>query len=187
MADAKPIPPTGDADARQQADSSLGKHISDPSPSAGGSGASGRGAYQPVDGLAVAESGMRATQRQLATTTATGTLIFMISRRDMLLLDEDGYIQEVNLAGAKLLGMDRNTLTGYPFVDYVAKDDIPAFLDHVRQCIAVPLRGDFRGGPGDARRGLADGVLPQHPHRGHAAPDHPLQDGDCRHHRQPAN
>ena len=50
-------------------------------------------------------------------------------------LDEDGYIQEINLAGAKLLGMDRNTLTGYPFVDYVAKDDIPAFLDHVRQCI----------------------------------------------------
>ena len=32
--------------------------------------------------------------------------------------------------------MDRNTLTGYPFVDYVAKDDIPAFLAHVRQCIS---------------------------------------------------
>ena len=63
-------------------------------------------------------------------------------------LDEDGYIQEINLAGAKLLGMDRNTLTGYPFVDYVAKDDIPAFLAHVRQCIQQRSRGDFRGGPG---------------------------------------
>jgi two-component system CheB/CheR fusion protein len=50
-------------------------------------------------------------------------------------LDEDGYVQEINLTGARLLGAERNSLTGYPLADYVAKEDQAAFLDHVRQCI----------------------------------------------------
>ncbi len=50
-------------------------------------------------------------------------------------LDEEGFIQEINLAGAQLLGMDRNALTGYPFVDYVDAEDIQAFRSHVRTCI----------------------------------------------------
>jgi PAS domain S-box-containing protein len=50
-------------------------------------------------------------------------------------LDEEGYIQEINLAGAAWLGKDRDALTGYPFADYVVKDDVPAFLEHVRKCV----------------------------------------------------
>jgi PAS domain S-box-containing protein len=49
-------------------------------------------------------------------------------------LDEDGYVQEINLAGAKMLGVDRNQITGYAFSDYVAKEDQAAFLEHIRQC-----------------------------------------------------
>ncbi len=49
-------------------------------------------------------------------------------------LDEDGYIQEINLAGAALLGRDRAELTGYPLADYVPGPDKQAFLGHVRQC-----------------------------------------------------
>lgn len=30
-------------------------------------------------------------------------------------LDQDGYLQEINLAGAKMLGADREALTGYSF------------------------------------------------------------------------
>jgi len=51
-------------------------------------------------------------------------------------LDQDGYLQEINLAGAKLLAVDRAKLTGYPFSNYVAKEDRQAFLDHVRQCVS---------------------------------------------------
>jgi PAS domain S-box-containing protein len=49
-------------------------------------------------------------------------------------LDGDGYLQEINLAGAKMLGIERAALTGYAFGQCVAKDDQNGFLDHVRQC-----------------------------------------------------
>ncbi len=50
-------------------------------------------------------------------------------------LDAGGNILEVNLAGARLLNADRDSLKGYPFVDCVAKEDQKAFLDHVRECV----------------------------------------------------
>jgi PAS domain S-box-containing protein len=49
-------------------------------------------------------------------------------------LDRDGYVQEINLAGAKMLEVDRDALTGYAFGDYVAPEDKRAFLDHLSQC-----------------------------------------------------
>ena len=49
-------------------------------------------------------------------------------------LDEDGYVQEINLAGAKMLGDDRDAITGYAFGEYVAKEDQEAFQEHVRKC-----------------------------------------------------
>jgi PAS domain S-box-containing protein len=48
--------------------------------------------------------------------------------------DEDGYVQEINLAGAKMLGLDRDAITGQAFCDFVVKEDRDAFLNHVRQC-----------------------------------------------------
>ena len=49
-------------------------------------------------------------------------------------LDEDGYVQEINLAGAKMLGEDRDAVTGYAFGDYVAEEDQKVFQEHVRKC-----------------------------------------------------
>ena len=49
-------------------------------------------------------------------------------------LDEEGYVQEINLTGAKLLDSNREALTGYAFVEYVAKEDRDAFHAHLRQC-----------------------------------------------------
>ena len=43
--------------------------------------------------------------------------------------------REINLTGAELLGKDRDTLTGYPLVDYVVEDDRAVFYEHVRQCV----------------------------------------------------
>ncbi|MFZ1934479.1 MAG: PAS domain S-box protein [Thermoguttaceae bacterium] len=50
-------------------------------------------------------------------------------------LDEEGYVQEINLAGAQLLNADRDALTGYPFSQNVTKEDMPVFLDHLRKCV----------------------------------------------------
>jgi PAS domain S-box-containing protein len=50
-------------------------------------------------------------------------------------LDEDGYVQEINLAGAKLLSADRDALIGYPFTAYVDREDAKVFLGHVRECL----------------------------------------------------
>jgi PAS domain S-box-containing protein len=49
-------------------------------------------------------------------------------------LDSEGYVQEINLAGAKLLNVERDALTGYSFLDYVAVPDAVAFLQHLREC-----------------------------------------------------
>ncbi|MHB8900806.1 MAG: response regulator [Thermoguttaceae bacterium] len=49
-------------------------------------------------------------------------------------LDEEGYVQEINLTGAGLLGAEREALTGYPFEDYVLAEDRPALLGHLRRC-----------------------------------------------------
>lgn len=50
-------------------------------------------------------------------------------------MDEDGYVQEINLTGARLLGVDRDAVIGYPLVNYVHSNDRKVFIEHVRQCI----------------------------------------------------
>jgi len=49
-------------------------------------------------------------------------------------LDGDGYIQEINLAGAKLLGRELGELVGYPFTDCVVLTDRATFLEHIQKC-----------------------------------------------------
>ena len=48
--------------------------------------------------------------------------------------DQDGYVQEINLAGAGMLGCQRDELTGYAFADHVAQRDRESFLQQVRDC-----------------------------------------------------
>jgi PAS domain S-box-containing protein len=49
-------------------------------------------------------------------------------------LDQDGYVQEINLAGAKMFGVERDALIGYAFGEYVAGEDQQVFLDHLHKC-----------------------------------------------------
>ncbi len=49
-------------------------------------------------------------------------------------LDEEGYVQEINLAGSELLGAQRDELIGYPIENYVAPKDREGFLKQVRRC-----------------------------------------------------
>jgi two-component system CheB/CheR fusion protein len=50
-------------------------------------------------------------------------------------LDEDGFVQEINLAGAKLLNVDRDALIGYPLAPYVSTEDQEVFLAHMQKCL----------------------------------------------------
>jgi PAS domain S-box-containing protein len=49
-------------------------------------------------------------------------------------LDEEGYVQEINLAGSQLLGVDRDEVVGYPMDGYVSSQDREAFLKQIRRC-----------------------------------------------------
>src|ERR1051326_9007192 len=49
-------------------------------------------------------------------------------------LDQNGLVQEVNLTGARLLGVERGRLLATPFIVYVADPDRRAFLDHMGRC-----------------------------------------------------
>jgi PAS domain S-box-containing protein len=79
---------------------------------------------------------LRAAQRQLEDYRDRYIDLYDSAPLGYVSLDEDGYIQEINLAGAAWLGKDRAALTGYSFADYVVKEDVPMFLDHVRRCVA---------------------------------------------------
>jgi PAS domain S-box-containing protein len=49
-------------------------------------------------------------------------------------LDGTGIIQDINLSGARLLGMDRSHLRGSPLLARMAPADRRRFLDHLRRC-----------------------------------------------------
>jgi len=49
-------------------------------------------------------------------------------------LDDEGYVQEINLAGTELLGKDREGIIGYPMESHVAAADKAEFLRQVQRC-----------------------------------------------------
>lgn len=49
-------------------------------------------------------------------------------------LDRKGYIQNINLTGASLIGLERYHLLGTPLSVFVVQSDLKLFLDHLRRC-----------------------------------------------------
>lgn len=49
-------------------------------------------------------------------------------------LDEDGYVQEINLAGSQLLGWDRDAIIGQPFENHLLPGDQEGFRQQIRDC-----------------------------------------------------
>lgn len=48
--------------------------------------------------------------------------------------DHIGCIEEINLTGASLIGLERSQLIGMPMFTIIAKSDLKVFLDHLRRC-----------------------------------------------------
>jgi PAS domain S-box-containing protein len=77
---------------------------------------------------------LRKTQQRLEAYKDRYVDLYDFAPLGYVTLDKDGYVQEINLAGANLLGAERDSLTGYPFGDYVAKEDQEAFRNYLGQC-----------------------------------------------------
>ena len=68
-------------------------------------------------------------------------------------LDEEGYVQEINLAGAELLGVDRNDLIGYSFGNHVCEQDREDVLKHIGRCCRERQVLTFEAGIVDTKGG----------------------------------
>lgn len=55
-----------------------------------------------------------------------------------LTLSESGVVQEINLTGAAMLGMERLNLVGQPFIHRLATSSIKPFMAHLRQIFSQP-------------------------------------------------
>lgn len=49
-------------------------------------------------------------------------------------LSRRGVIEEINLTGAMMLGVERSALVGMPFINYVEVADRERFREHIKQC-----------------------------------------------------
>jgi two-component system, sensor histidine kinase and response regulator len=78
---------------------------------------------------------LRAAQRHLEAYRDRYVDLYDFAPLGYVTLDQDGYVQEINLAGAKLLDVNREQLTGYAFSDYVAAESRRAFQDHLAECV----------------------------------------------------
>jgi PAS domain S-box-containing protein len=60
-------------------------------------------------------------------------------------LDQKGYIKDINHAGALLLGAKRSSLLNMPLSAYIAQVDIIIFLNHLRKCnkVTKPVLSDI--------------------------------------------
>lgn len=77
---------------------------------------------------------LRKTQRHLEAYKDRYVNLYDFAPLGYLTLDKDGYVQESNLAGAKMLDVERDALTGYSFLEYVAEEDREAFMKHLAEC-----------------------------------------------------
>ena len=87
-----------------------------------------------ADELTTANRELQAAQRRAETYRDRYVDLYDQAPLGYVTLDEEGFIQEINLAGAAMLGRDRAELTGYEFAEHVVAADRTAFQEHVRQC-----------------------------------------------------
>ncbi len=85
---------------------------------------------------------MQETRQQLDEMRARHAELCDLAPIGYLTLDDRGRTLEINQTGAALLGRERGTLPGKHFIAWLAEDERPLFLNHLRQ---VFLSGDRQG------------------------------------------
>ena len=77
---------------------------------------------------------LRETQQQLAHSRTRYADLYDFSPIGYASLDENGFIEEINIIGGKLLGDNPHKLIGRPFSEFIATDEIQSFRDHLHRC-----------------------------------------------------
>lgn len=77
---------------------------------------------------------LRETQQQLEETGNLYADLYDFAPIGYLSFDDYGFIQEINLTGAAMLGTERSHLINKPFSTYVLQCDLGKFRDHLYHC-----------------------------------------------------
>ncbi|BBL74100.1 hypothetical protein MishRS11D_11980 [Methylomagnum ishizawai] len=99
---------------------------------------------------------LRQTQMELEKSRDRYADLFDFSPVGYINLDRHGVIQDINLTAAQLLGRPRQRLAGFPLIHFMAADNRPLFLDHLRRCArektgAITTELRLASGDGDSR------------------------------------
>jgi len=79
---------------------------------------------------------LQETQHELEETRDRFADVYDFAPLAYFTFDSHGSILELNVAGANLLGKDKLSLLGTPFVNFVARHERSDFLSYVRDCIS---------------------------------------------------
>ena len=77
---------------------------------------------------------LREVQQALETSRDRYADLYDFAPVSYVTLDEEGIIREINLTGAALLRTERANLIGKPFLPFLVRRDVAAFMNHLRQC-----------------------------------------------------
>ncbi len=78
---------------------------------------------------------LRETRLELEETRDRYTNLFEFAPYAYFTFDLHGSILELNLAGASLLAVSKNSLLGMPFINFIERHERSDFLEYVRECI----------------------------------------------------
>jgi PAS domain S-box-containing protein len=84
---------------------------------------------------------LREIQRHLEAHCDRYVDLYDLAPLGYLTMDQDAFLQEINLAGAELLGVHRDELIGYSFLEYVFPQERESFQEHVRRCACDSQEG----------------------------------------------
>lgn len=88
--------------------------------------------------LEMQNSQLREAQQELEEARDRYADLYDFSPVGYLTLDEKGVVQEINLTGASMLGVERLNIVGQPFINRLTSASIQPFTTHLRQTFSVP-------------------------------------------------
>src|SRR5687768_13094884 len=77
---------------------------------------------------------LRLAQQQLAQSRRRYADLYDFSPVGYASLDENGTIEEINIAGGKLLGDNPHKLVGRSFFGFIVPEDASILTDHLKRC-----------------------------------------------------
>jgi PAS domain S-box-containing protein len=90
--------------------------------------------FSTLQELEIQNRELREMQEQLVQSRRRYADLYDFSPIGYVSLDSDSIIEEINIAGGKLLGETPHRLIGRPLVEFLASEDVEHFKVHLRRC-----------------------------------------------------